>query len=138
MKFLLAMFLFVLITVIFVGSVSADLIGSSDVVIEVIATPILNGILEGFENDSYSKYSKHFTAHLLSVVTASSFVEVDKQIETSFGTCLSKKYLGFLHKGTETVVLWKGRFKNTGSDILIKLFITKEGDDYFVTNLLFQ
>lgn len=103
-----------------------------------IGEPILDGILEGFAEDDYVKYSKDFDDMLKESISEKKFLETDSQIRGSIGNYKSREYLGFLVNGEMTVVLWKARFDKSEDDVLIKLVVSKRGDKYPVTGLWFQ
>ena len=118
--------------------ISADIVGTSDTVIKIAAEPILTNLLKGFKNDDYKQYSADFDASLKESISAKRFKDTDKQLEKSFGEYVSREYLGFLNKHRMTVVLWKGKFEKSKEDVLIKLIISKRGEEHFVTGLWFQ
>ena len=138
MRYLLSVLAIISIIAIPALPACADFIGGSDAEVKAVAGPVLEGILDGFKNDDYAKYSKDFDATLLDAISESKFHETDRQIEGSMGECREKAYLGFLRKGRMTAVFWKARFSRSEDDVLIKLVISKRGDDYLVTGLWFQ
>ncbi len=138
MKTILALFTCLMVICMHGGSLYADTIGTTGSEVRAIAEPILEGILEGFKNDDYAVYSKNFDATLREAVTERRFHETDAQITSSMGECTGREYLGFLHKGKMTAVLWKATFSRTEDDILIKLVLSKRGDQYLVTGLWLQ
>lgn len=130
--------LIVLAVVVVSISAYAEVIGKTDEEVRIIAESILDGILEGFKEDDYVKYSKDFDGMLKDSISEKKFLETDCQIQSSIGNYLSKEYLGFLTKGQMTLVLWKGRFDKSEDDVLIKLVVSKRNDKFLVTGLWFQ
>jgi hypothetical protein len=63
---------------------------------------------------------------------------VRNQILKSIGAYESRGYWGYLQKGKTTVVLWKGRFTASADDVLIKLVLSRRGDETKVLGLWFQ
>ena len=122
----------------FAGTISADVIGMTDGEVQAVATPVLDGILNGIKSGNYAEYSKDFDVTLKEGVPEAKFGDVKAQIEGTFGSCESKQYLGFLNKGNMTVILWKARFEKAGPDVLLKLAMYKSGDKYLVAGLWFQ
>ncbi|MBU0478310.1 hypothetical protein KKC91_07055 [bacterium] len=110
----------------------AEVIGNADEIIENIANPILNNILDGIKTSNAEKYSKDFKA------SRRMFMQKYDQVQAQIGNWKSYKYLGFLNRETETVVLWKGQFNETNNDVLIKMAISKENGKYLVVGLWFQ
>jgi len=110
----------------------AEVIGNADEIIKDIANPILNNILDGIKTGNAEKYSKDFKASMRM------FMQKYDQVQAQIGNWKAYKYLGFLNRETETVVLWKGRFSKTDNDVLIKMVISKENGKYLVVGLWFQ
>jgi hypothetical protein len=54
------------------------------------------------------------------------------------GKYKDKKYLGFLDRQAQTMVLWKGAFEGTPDDVLIKLVIFRQQNKVQVVGLWFQ
>jgi len=116
----------------------ARVIGETNEEVRAIVEPILENILEGFETNDYSKYSRDLDDTLRETIPEKKFLEVDRQIQSSIGNYQSREYLGFLTKGQMTMVLWKGRFDGSVDDVLIKLVVSERGEKYLVTGLWFQ
>ena len=129
---------FFLITLVSIGIVSADIIGTTDKEVQAATGPVLDNILEGFRMNDYAMYSKDFAATLKESVSQKRFLEIDHHFEETIGECAEKKYLGFITKGEMTVALWKARFTKSEDDVLIRLVLSKRDDEYFVTSLWFQ
>ena len=110
----------------------AEVIGNTDEIIENIANPILNNVLDGIKTGNAEKYSKDFK------VSMRMFMQKYDQVQAQIGNWKVYQYLGFLNRETETVVLWKGRFTRTDNDVLIKMAISKENGKYLVVGLWFQ
>lgn len=118
--------------------VFADVIGETNEEVTMIAEPILDNILEAFELNDYLRYSKDFDATLKEAISEKKFVEVDRYFQDSLGDYQSREYLGFVVKGKMSVVLWKARYSNSEDDVMIKLVVSKRGDECLVTGLWFQ
>jgi hypothetical protein len=116
----------------------AEVIGNTDDEVRTIATPILDNILEGIKTGDYAKYVKYFDETMKDALPKPTFVMSNMQIQHLFGQYLSRHYLGFLKKGNMTLVLWKARYDKTEDDVLIKLTLSKRGDNNWVTGLFFQ
>ena len=122
------------LAVFFVASLAcADPIGQTDQMVEFIATPILDNILEGMKSHDYRKVSADFD------VSMKSFPEKEfYRISDLFGYYKEKQYLGFYIKSKMTIVLWKARFDKMEDDVLVTLVVSKEADKYVVTGLWFS
>ena len=115
-----------------------EVIGNTNQEVRTIATPILDNILDSIKTDNYVKYVKDFDETMKEAMSETMFVASNQQIQLLFGKYLSRDYLGFLKRGSMTVVLWKARYDKTENDVLIKLTLSKRGDKSLVTGLFFQ
>jgi len=120
------------------ASTFAEVVGATNETVAAIAEPILDNILEAFEQNDYVKYSRDFDDTLKESISDKKFVEVDRYFEGSLGNYQDREYLGFLVKGQMSVVLWKARYDKSEDDVLIKLVLSKRADKYLVTGLWFQ
>lgn len=116
----------------------ADLIGTSDQQVQAAADPILDNLLAGFNDDNYQKYARDFDPTLKESLPEERFRQVRGEILKKIGKYQSRKYLGFLNQNKFTVVLWKGKFSEAESDVLIKLVTSKRPDKIVVVGLWFQ
>lgn len=116
----------------------ADFIGTSDQQVQALADPVLDNLLAGFNEGNYQKYSRDFDPTLKESLPDEKFKQVRSEILNKIGQYQSRKYLGFLNQNKFTAVLWKGKFAQTTSDVLIKLILSKRGDKVVVVGLLFQ
>jgi hypothetical protein len=117
---------------------AADFIGQDNPQVQAVADPILDGILQGFKEGDYDLYSQYFDDTLKDVISKKKFLQTRSSILKSIGEYQSRSYLGFLQKGKTTVVLWKGRFAKSADDVLIKLVLSRRGDQTKVLGLWFQ
>ena len=117
---------------------AADFIGQDNPEVQAVADPILDGILQGFKEGDYGLYSQNFDDTLKDVISKKKFLQTRTQIIKSIGTYESRSYLGYLQKGKTTVILWKGRFAKSADDVLIKLVLSRRGDQTKVLGLWFQ
>jgi hypothetical protein len=116
----------------------ADIIGTADQQVQAAADPIVDNLLAGFNEGDYQKYSKDFDPTLKESLPESRFKQVRSEILQKIGKYQSRKYLGFLNQNKFSVVLWKGKFSDTTSDVLIKLVTSKRPDKVVVVGLWFQ
>ncbi len=116
----------------------ADIIGTADQQVQAAADPIVDNLLAGFNEGDYQKYAKDFDPTLKESLPQSRFKQVRSEILQKIGKYQSRKYLGFLNQSKFTVVLWKGKFSDTTSDVLIKLVTSKRPDKVVVVGLWFQ
>ncbi len=116
----------------------AGVIGGTNEEVRGIAGPILDNILEAFEQNDYAQYSRDFDNFLKESISEKKFGEMGLRLEGSLGKYQSREYLGFMMNGQMTVVLWKGRYELSEDDVLIKLIVSKRGDKNLVTGLWFQ
>jgi len=128
----------VLIILLSVSLVFAEPIGQDDSVVQGIATPILNNLLDGIKSNDYAKYSRDFDDTTRESITEEAFTKAVAELKTEIGNYLEKKFMGYLNKGEMTVVVWKAKFDQTKDDIFIRLVLSKRGDKYFVTGLWFE
>jgi hypothetical protein len=117
---------------------AADFIGQDNPEVQAVANPILDGVLKGFSEEDYDLYSQYFDDTLKDVISQKKFLQTRNSILKSIGAYQSRSYLGFLQKGKTTVVLWKGRFAKSADDVLIKLVLSRRGDQTKVLGLWFQ
>jgi hypothetical protein len=118
--------------------VSADLVGQTDKDVQAVTDPILDNLLAGFNEGNYQKYSKDFDPTLKESLPEAKFKQVRSEILNKIGQYQSRKYLGSLNQNKFTVALWKGKFSQTASDVLIKLVVSKRPDKVVVVGLWFQ
>lgn len=131
-------FLVVLLLVIMFPSVNAEIIGKTNEEVEKIADPIMDNILKEMYAGDYQNFSKDFDDNMKDFLNEGKFRTDTKAIIDEIGEYSSREYLGFLNQDNMTVVLWKGEFKGTENDILIKLVLSKRGNKYCVMGLWFQ
>jgi hypothetical protein len=117
---------------------AADFVGQDDRQVQAVADPILDTVLKGFAAGDYGLYSQYFDDTLKDVITKKKFLQVRNQILKSIGVYESRRYLGYLQKGKTTVILWKGTFAASADDVLIKLVLSRRGDETKVLGLWFQ
>ena len=122
----------------FITPAIAEPIGQDDSVVQGIATPILNNLLDGIKSNDYAKYSRDFDDTTRESITEEAFTKAVAELKTEIGNYLEKKFMGYLNKGEMTVVVWKAKFDQTKDDIFIRLVLSKRGDKYFVTGLWFE
>jgi hypothetical protein len=128
----------VMIGLFFTACLFAEPIGQDDSVVQGIATPILNNILEGLKSNDYAKYTKDFDPTAKEAITEEAFKKAVDELKGEIGNYVEKKFMGFLNKGQMTLVVWKAKFDQTQDDILVRLVLTKRGDQYLVTGLWFE
>jgi hypothetical protein len=117
---------------------SADVVGQDDRQVQAVADPILDAVLKGFMAGDYGLYSQYFDDTLKDVITQKKFLQVRTQILKSIGAYESRRYLGYLQTGKTTAVLWKGTFAASADDVLIKLVLSRRGNETKVLGLWFQ
>jgi hypothetical protein len=117
---------------------AADFVGQDNSEVQTVADPILDTVLKGFSEGDYELYSQYFDDTMKDVISKKKFLQVRKDILKSIGAYESRSYLGYLQKGKTTVVLWKGKFANTADDVLVKLVLSRRGDQAKVLGLWFQ
>lgn len=131
-------FLVILCTLIISGSLLSETIGQTDQEVKAIAEPLLENVMDALKNDDYAKYTKDFDLTLKEAVQEQRFHEISFQIKNGLGSYQSKEYLGFLDKGQTTLVLFRGKFDKSQSDVLIKLVVTKKEGKYYISGLWFE
>jgi len=117
---------------------SAEVVGNKDEGVHAVAEPMLESLMQGYNKNDYSLYSRYFSEDMKKAITEESFSKVRSQLQKQIGNLVSRKYLGFLNRQGMTTVLWKARFDKTKDDILIKLVVSKKGDKNYVEGLWFQ
>lgn len=139
--------LFVVISLVFLSALPAyaflrraDRAGRTKTTHEMqaIADPILDNVLEGMKFDNFNQYARDFAPNLKVVGSRTKFFKVNRHIKTTLGSYLYRDFMGSLKKDGSFLVIWKGRFKNTNEDVLIKLVLKKHGFKYLITGLWFQ
>jgi hypothetical protein len=126
------------LALLFCSPAAAAVIGQTDQEVQAVASPILDAVLTGFNDDNYGLYSKYFDATLKDAIPEKKFRQVRRDIRQKLGTYQSRTYLGFLKQGNFSIVLWKGRFSAGDDDVLIKLVLSQRGKKVEVTGLWFQ
>jgi hypothetical protein len=117
---------------------AGDFIGQNNPQVQAVANPILDGVLKGLQEGDYGLYSQNFDDTLKDMISKKKFLRTRSKILKSIGSYESRSYLGYLQKGKTTVVLWKGKFSNSADDVLIKLVVSRRGDQTKVLGLWFQ
>jgi hypothetical protein len=113
-------------------------VGTSDLQVKAIAEPILDSLMTGFNQGNYAQFSKNFDKKLRETIHEKKFEQLRRDLLKKLGKYKSKKYMGFLNQDYFTIVLWKGAFADTKSDVLIKLVLSKSKDKVTVAGLWFQ
>jgi hypothetical protein len=116
----------------------ANFVGQDNAQVQAVADPILDSLLKGFDTGNYELYSKYFDDTLKDMVSKKKFLQTRDKIFKSIGKYESRSYLGFLRHGKATVVLWKAKFSKSPDDVLIKLVLSRRGDQVKVLSLWFQ
>jgi hypothetical protein len=117
---------------------AAEPIGTTDEEVKDVAQPVIENIMEGFQNNDYLTYSKDFDDTLKESITEEQFYQTDQWHETNLGALQSLEYLGFLQQGQMTSVLWKAKFELTKNDVLVKLVMSRREYKDVVVGLWFQ
>ena len=120
------------------ATTAADVVGQNDKDIQAVADPILDNLLAGFNENNYQKYQKDFDDNLKEAISEQKFLRVRTQIMGKLGKYQSRAFLGSLKQNNMSVVLYKGKFEKSDSDVLIKLVLNKRGDKILVAGLWFQ
>jgi len=118
--------------------VDAAVMGQTDKEVRSIAGSILDNILKGMKKDDYTIWSQDFDVVMKESFSEKKFHKTNQQILNQFGEYVCREYLGFLKKGSMTMVLWKSRFDDIADDVLITLVVSKRDDEYKVTGLWFE
>ena len=113
-------------------------LGQNDQEVQAAAEPVLDGLLSGFNEGDYQKYSQDFDDTLKEAISQKEFIRVRDKIMKDLGKYRSRTYLGFLRKGQTTLVLWKSRFEKAEDDVLIKLVVSQRQGRTLVVGLWFQ
>lgn len=117
---------------------AADFVGQTNEQVQAVATPILDNLLEGFNQGKYDQYARDFDDTLREAISQKKFQQVRSELLKKLGKYQDKQYLGFLNQQRYTIVLWKGKFSGSKDDILIKLVLSKRKDHTVVVGLWFQ
>jgi hypothetical protein len=117
---------------------AADLVGQDNREVQAVADPMLDTVLKGLNEGEYEVYCQYFNDTMKRVISPKNFSQIRGNILRSIGDYESRSYLGYLEKSNSTVVLWKGRFAKSADDVLIKLVLSRQGDQIKVSGLWFQ
>jgi hypothetical protein len=117
---------------------AAAFVGQDNRAVQAVADPILDRVLKGLQEGDYDLYAQNFDDTLKDMISKKKFLQVRNSISKSIGAYESRSYLGYLQKGKTTVVLWKGKFSRSADDVLIKLVLSRRGDQTKVLGLWFQ
>ncbi len=117
---------------------AADLVGQDNREVQAVADPILDTVLRGLNEGEYEIYCQYFDDRMKKVTSPINFSHARGDMLKSIGGYESRSYLGYLEKGKTTVVLWKGRFAKSADDVLIRLVLSRQGEQIKVSGLLFQ
>ncbi|MFH1458837.1 MAG: hypothetical protein ABIG64_00485 [Candidatus Omnitrophota bacterium] len=120
-----------------IGSFAAT-IGLNNTEVQIIADPILEGILTGLSSEDYYKYSRAFDETLKESITKDRFKQIKLEVSREIGSYLYREYLGFINKEEMTIVFWKAGFDKSPDDVLIRLVISNREGKNFVTGLWFE
>lgn len=137
MKRVLSCMMVLLISVM-TAPVYAAVIGTTDAEVKNIVEPMLDNVLKGFSKDDYFLYAQDFDGKLKETITAERFQEIRQDVFKGIGAYLYREYLGFINKGSITIIFWKGVFDKTQDEMLIKMIVTRENGQYLITDLVYQ
>jgi len=128
----------ILCSLVIASSAGAEIAGTTDKQVQVVANSLLDTVFEGMADENYDIYTKHFDTTMKESISPDRFKQISQQIKEMFGTYLYREYLGFLNKSDSTIILWKGVFDKAANDVLIKLVVSKRGEQYVITGLWFE
>jgi len=128
----------ILCSLVIASSAGAEIAGTTDKQVQVVANSLLDTVFEGMADENYDIYTKHFDTTMKESISPDRFKQISQQIKEMFGTYLYREYLGFLNKSDSTIILWKGVFDKAANDVLIKLVVSKRGEKYVITGLWFE
>jgi hypothetical protein len=117
---------------------AAEPVGPDNAAVQALADPILDAMLQGFQEGDYEVYSQCFDDALKNTITPKKFQQSKTDLIRSLGDYQGRTYLGFMEKGKNTVVLWKGRFSKSADDVLIRLALVRRGDQVKTLGMWFQ
>ena len=100
--------------------------------VQAIADPIIDNILQAMKKGDYGAFTRDFERGLKQKLDSTLFESRREEYKKKIGEYGSRTYLGSLDQGGMTVILWKSRFSGTDDDVLLKLFLSKEGDRILV------
>lgn len=120
------------------GAAWGEPVGKTDQEVRAVAEPLLDTQLQGIGKDNYDLYIKNYDLPLQVLLDEKKFAKIRGQIGEKFGKYKSRTYLGYLTKGKDTWVLWKGKFDKTGDDVFIRLVVSRKAGKNLIQGLYFQ
>jgi hypothetical protein len=120
------------------GTAFGEAIGKDDQEVRAVAEPLLDTQLEGISKDNYDLYVKNYDSPLQLLFDKEKFSKMREQVASKLGKYKSRSYLGFLKKGNDTQILWKGNFDKTDDDMLIRLVVSRKDGKNRIKGLYFQ
>ncbi|MFW6123491.1 MAG: DUF3887 domain-containing protein [Thermodesulfobacteriota bacterium] len=116
----------------------AAFVGTSDKQVKGVAEPILDNLMQGFNQGDYAQFSQNFDQTMRKTITEKKFQQVREDLLKKWGKYKSKTYLGFLNQKDYSMILWKAVFADTKRDVLIKLVLSRSQDKILVSGLWFE
>jgi hypothetical protein len=106
--------------------------------IQVYATEIIQGILQGLAEGDFEKYAIDFDETLRKTVNRETFLQVQKNLRTKVGKFKSIDFLGFYVQEGQAIALFKARFSKEKDDVLVTLVLDPRKSAPKVTGVWFD
>lgn len=101
------------------------------------ADPIVDNLLEGFNEGSYQKFSRDFDQQMKSSLNANAFMQTRQTIQSKIGRYISRHLSRIDRKGQLTAVIYSAAFENE-KGVTVRVVFQKQGESYLVTGLWFN
>jgi hypothetical protein len=106
--------------------------------IQVYATEILQGILQGISEGDFEKYAADFADVMRKAVNRESFLQLQKNLQKKVGKFQSMDYMGFYVQEGQAIALFKARFSKDKDDVLVRILLDGHKAAPKVTGLWFD
>ncbi|MDD4202944.1 MAG: hypothetical protein PHQ52_05700 [Candidatus Omnitrophica bacterium] len=113
----------------------AEPISKSPTEVQKISAPILDAIVESYNDSNYDRMGVFFSEKMFEEFPQIDFISARKSLIALYGTIQDLAYIGFLTQLNNSIVLYKATCEH--SDMLIKVVLSQEGSNYKIVGLWF-
>jgi len=111
----------------------AEPISKSPTEVQKLSAPILDAIVESYNDSNYDRMGIFFSEKLFEEFPQIDFISARKSLIALYGTIQDLAYIGFLTQLNNSVVLYRATCEH--SDMLIKVVLSEQGGNYKIVGL---
>ncbi|MDO9403836.1 MAG: hypothetical protein Q7T87_07400 [Polaromonas sp.] len=113
------------------------LAGSADDIRD-LAQGVFDRVMAAHEEVDYSQLAPLLSPAMAEALDEATFETIIADHLATLGDLEGTDYLGSLHKGNATQLLWRARYSGSEAEVLWQLFLARVGDKVEIGGLLFS